>query len=149
MLHNHAELLDMNKYLLIGAILSFIAALAHIGCIVFGAAWYRFFGAGEQMARMSEAGSWIPALTTSMIVLVLLIWSLYALAGAGVIKVLPFTKLALCIITAIYLLRGVAFYPLMNHFPDNSLQFWLISSGICLFIGVMHLVGLLQVWNRL
>jgi hypothetical protein len=141
----------MNTCLLIGAILSFIAAFAHIGCIVFGASWYRFFGAGEQMARMSEAGSWIPALTTSMIVLVLLIWSLYAFAGAGagVIKVLPFTKLILCIITAIYLLRGVVFYPLMNHFPDNSLQFWLISSGIFLFIGLMHLVGLVQVWNKL
>ena len=36
---------------------SAIAALAHLGCIIFGGDWYRFFGAGEQMARMAEAGN--------------------------------------------------------------------------------------------
>ena len=28
-----------------------IAALLHVACIVGGPAWYRFFGAGERMAR--------------------------------------------------------------------------------------------------
>ena len=29
----------------------------HVGCIVFGAPWYRFFGAGEKMAQMADAGN--------------------------------------------------------------------------------------------
>ena len=57
------------------------------------------------------------------------------LVGAGAIKRLPLTKLALILITGIFLLRGVSFVGLMPMFPENSLTFWLISSGMCLFIG--------------
>lgn len=81
-----------NKYLLAAAICCFVAALAHLGCIVFGGDWYRFFGAGEQMARMAEQGLWYPTIVTSIIVLVLLIWAFYGLSGAGAIKRLPLTK---------------------------------------------------------
>ncbi|MGQ4584278.1 hypothetical protein [Lysobacter sp. F60174L2] len=36
--------------------LNAIAALLHVGCIIFGASWYRFFGAGERMAQLASAG---------------------------------------------------------------------------------------------
>ncbi|MBP58160.1 MULTISPECIES: hypothetical protein [Idiomarina] len=133
-----------NKYLLAAAICCFAAALAHLGCIVFGGDWYRFFGAGEQMARMAEQGLWYPTIVTSFIVLVLLVWALYGLSGACAIKRLPLTKLALILITSIFLLRGVSFVGLMPMFPENSLTFWLISSGICLFIGGLFAVGTWQ-----
>src|SRR5690606_39322494 len=75
-----------NKYLLAAAICCFAAALAHLGCIVFGGDWYRFFGAGEQMARMAEQGLWYPTIVTSVIVMALLVWALYGLSGAGAIR---------------------------------------------------------------
>ena len=34
----------MNILLVVAGALSALAALAHIGCIYFGAFWYRFFG---------------------------------------------------------------------------------------------------------
>ena len=34
----------------------------------------------------------------------------------------------------------------MPIFPENSLTFWLISSGICLFIGGLFAVGTWQQW---
>lgn len=135
-----------NKYLLAAAICCFAAALAHMGCIVFGGDWYRFFGAGEQMARMAEQGLWYPAIVTSFIVLVLLVWALYGLSGAGAINRLPLTKLALTLIASVFILRGVAFIGLMPMFPENSLIFWLISSGICLFIGGLFAVEACQQW---
>ena len=138
-----------NKYLLAAAICCFAAALAHLGCIVFGGDWYRFFGAGEQMARMAEQGAWYPTVVTAVIVVVLLVWALYALAGAGVIKRLPLTKLALLLISSLFLLRGVAFVGLMPRFPENSLTFWLVSSGICLVIGGLFAIGLWQQWSVL
>src|ERR687890_770316 len=100
-----------NTFLIIGAALSALAALLHVGCIVFGAPWYRFLGAGEKMARMAAVGHWYPTALTWGIVAILSGWSLYALSGAGVIRRLPFVRLALCIITSIYLLRAVAFAP--------------------------------------
>ena len=138
-----------STFLIIGAGLSGLAALLHMGCILFGASWYRFFGAGEQMARMAAIGHWYPTVLTAGMVVILSGWSLYALSGAGVIRRLPFVRCALCIITSIYLLRAVAFVPFHKYFPGNSTAFWLWSSAICFGIGLVHLVGLWQAWFRL
>eukprot|EP01035_Chromulina_nebulosa_P005432 gene5432-7363_t len=72
-------------WLLAGGILSAGAALLHVGCILGGPRWYRFFGAGERMVRLAERGSRRPAIITSGIVLVLAAWSAFAFSGAGVI----------------------------------------------------------------
>ena len=103
-----------NKYLLAAALCCALAALAHVGCIVFGGDWYRFFGAGEQMAQMAEQGLWYPTIVTSVIVVILCIWVFYGLSGSGAIKRLPLTRLALVGITGIFLLRGVSFVGLIS-----------------------------------
>lgn len=138
-----------NYFLIVGAALSGGAALLHLGCVVFGAPWYRFLGAGEQMAQLDLAGHWYPKAITSVIVLVLSVWALYALSGAGVIRKLPFVRLALCVITGIYMLRAIAFVPLQAHFPGNSMSFWIVSSAICFAIGIVHFVGLRKAWLSL
>lgn len=139
-----------NPLLISAAALSAVAALLHVGCIIFGASWYRFFGAGEQMARLAAAGSWRPTLITSGIVLVLAIWSLYAFSGVGLIPRLPFVRLALCVITGIYLLRGVAGFALASFAPgSNGPAFWWWSSAICLTIGAVHFFGTWQAWSQL
>lgn len=138
-----------NRFLMAGAALSALAALLHLGCIVFGAPWYRALGAGERMAQWDIAGHWYPTVATLVISGMLLVWSAFALSGAGMIRKLPLTRLALCAITAIYLLRGVASAPLKAYFPGNSATFWFWSSAICLGFGLVHLIGLRQVWARL
>jgi hypothetical protein len=138
-----------NPFLITGAVLSALAAALHLGCIYFGASWYRFFGAGEKMAQLAEAGSSHPTKITLTITAVLLTWSAYALSGAGVLPRLPLLRPALCAITAVYLLRGFAFYPLMKVMPGNSLSFWLWSAAICAVFGIVHLIGLKQAWSTL
>ncbi|MGR5213355.1 hypothetical protein ACPV4A_22680 [Vibrio rotiferianus] len=138
-----------NKCLIASSACCFLAALAHLGCIVFGADWYRMFGAGEAMAQMAEQGLWYPTLVTLTISAILCIWGIFALAGAGVIKKLPFTRSILVVTTSVFLLRAFSFPALMPSFPDNSLTFWLVSSGICLLIGSLFAVGTKQEWSRL
>jgi hypothetical protein len=138
-----------NKLLIAAAVCSALAALLHLGCIVFGGDWYRFFGAGEQMAQMAEAGHIYPTVVTLVIVFILTSWSLYALSGAGVILRLPLVRWVLCIIAAIYLLRSLAFVPLMPMFPENSVTFWVVSSTICFVLGLLYAVGTRQVWTQL
>lgn len=138
-----------NKWLIGAAICSGVAALLHLGCIVFGGDWYRFFGAGEQMAQMAEAGDIYPTIVTLVIVSLLTVWSLYALSGAGIILRLPFLRLALCVIAAIYLLRGISFIPLMPMFPENSITFWVVSSTTCLVFGLLYALGVRQSWTYL
>ncbi|MFY8350518.1 hypothetical protein AAEU29_08305 [Pseudoalteromonas sp. SSM20] len=139
----------MNIYLIIGGALSAIAALLHLGCIYFGAPWYRFFGAGEQMAQLAEKGSIQPTIVTSVIFIILTTWSLYAFSAAGAIIKLPLMRLALAIITFIYLSRGIAGFFLINHPMGRSPEFWLWSSAICLTIGLFYLIGLKQQWANL
>lgn len=137
-----------NPFLLAGGILSALAAVAHLGCIAFGAPWYRFLGAGEQMAQMDLAGHWYPTVASLVIAGMLFTWSAYALSGAGLIRRLPLLRFVLCLVTGIYLVRGLGFYFLLPYFPGNSPTFWVVSSGICLAIGLAHLVGLKQIWSR-
>lgn len=85
-------------------------------------------------------------MVTTAIAAVLGVWSAYALAGAGAIDPLPLAKPVLIGITAIYILRGVAFAPAVLHAGGHITPFVLWSSAICLGFGVVHLVGLVQRW---
>lgn len=101
------------------------------------------------MARAAEAGKIRPTLVTFTISGLLLVWAAYALGGAGFIAPLPLSSLALPAICVVYLARAAAFPLLRPAFPENSRTFWLVSSGICLFIGLIHLYGVILVWNAL
>lgn len=135
--------------LIVGAALSTMAAIMHLCVIVGGAPWYRFFGAGERMVRAASAGRAYPVIVTGAIALVLLGWAAYALSGAGVLAPLPLLKPVLCVITAIYLLRGLVILPIVLLAPHKANLFLLWSSAICLVFGGAHLLGLWQVWTRL
>ena len=139
----------VNIPLAVGALLSAVAALLHLGIIAGGPAWYRFFGAGERFARAAAQGRWYPAVVTLGIAGVLFIWSVYALAGAGIVPGLPFSKAALVGITAVYLVRGIAFAPLVLARGGKVTPFVVWSSLICFGYGMVHLVGLVQRWTVL
>jgi hypothetical protein len=141
-------LASINAWLAAGAALSAIAAVLHV-CIIFGgAAWYRFFGAGERMALAAERRSWRPTVITAGIALVLFAWSAYALSGAGIIPELPMRAPALSGITAVYLLRGLILFPAAAFAPKKVTPFVLWSSLVCLGFGVVHFVGLAQAWAK-
>ncbi|MEW8395995.1 MAG: hypothetical protein AB2707_07520, partial [Candidatus Thiodiazotropha sp.] len=134
----------MNRPLMWGGLLSLTAALLHIAIIVGGPAWYRLFGAGEALALLAEEGSAIPGAITALIALILLTWSLYAFAGTGLIRPLPWLKGVLMLITAIYLLRGMALLPAALFMPQTVDGFLVTSSLICLAIGLPHFSGTRQ-----
>lgn len=138
-----------NLLLVVAACLSAFAALLHLGIIVGGGPWYRFFGAGERLASAAEAGRCYPAMITAGIAAVLLIWAAYALSGAGVIAPLPVLKMVLAAITGIYLLRGLAALPVFVFSPTKMTPFIGWSSLVCTLFGVIHLAGLIQVWSTL
>lgn len=137
-----------NKWLVIGGWLSVVAALLHVGCIFGGGDWYRFFGAGEELARADEAGSWMPAILTAGIALVLFVWAAYAFSGAGHIRRLPLLRTALVIISAIYLLRGLFIIPVLLE-PQMRVPFNIWSSLIVLIYGIIYALGTRQAWPRL
>lgn len=140
---------ELNLFLLLGALLSASAAILHLLMIVGGPDWYRFFGAGERFAAAAAQGRYFPAVVTVGIATVLGLWSAYALAGAGAIHALPLLRPVLLGITAIYLVRGIAFAPAVLAAGGRMTPFVIWSSAICLGFGVIHLVGLIQRWPAL
>lgn len=142
--------MEGNNGLLLAAMGTALAAALHVGCIVFGPAWYDALGAGERMVRWSRGRRWRPTLITGAITLVLVIWALYALAGAGMLPALPAARFILPAITALLLLRGVTGLVIAGFRPGyNGVRFWIISSAACLMLGGLYLAGTLQAWPRL
>lgn len=141
---------DRDGWLLAGGLMSLAAAAVHLAAIVGGPDWYRFFGAGEAIARAAAAGSAMPAIMTAGIATILAIWGFYALSGAGVVRRLPLLRTALVIISAIYCLRGAfLFFPDRMGRPDLSLAFLLWSSAIVLVMGLVHAIGTARRWHLL
>ncbi len=138
-----------NLALILGGWLSVAASLLHIGCIIGGPAWYRFFGAGEQMATMAEQGSMTPALLTAGIAAILAVWAAYAFSGAGLLPRLPLLRTGLVTISAIYLLRGLALIPALAVNGAGVDPFVLWSSLIVLAYGLAYAIGTWTAWPHL
>ncbi len=143
-----------NGFLTVAGVLSFIAAMLHLAVIAGGPDWYRFFGAGEELAVMAEQGSIYPTLITLGITGVLATWGLYAWSGAGILFRLPFLRTCLVLITAVYSIRGLYgfFVPALSDHPSVTsvgVEFRIWSSLICLIFGVVHVIGLRQRWSYL
>lgn len=142
--------MDGFPWLLVAAEGSAAAALLHIGCIAFGAAWYRYFGAGQRVVRLAQAGHWWPPLMTAGITAVLVAWTLYALAAAGWHSPLPASRLVLSGIALLLLLRAAMGFGLALLRPGyNGRRFWMVSSLVCLSLGLAFALGTRQAWQRL
>ena len=140
---------EFNRWLVLAGSLSIFAGLLHLAIIIGGANWYRFFGAGEELAVMAEQGSWVPGAVTAGIALVLFLWGLYAYSGAGLTRPLPWLKTGLMIIAIIYLLRGLAVIPAMIFMPITIDTFLLVSSAISTFFGISYIIGIRQmIWEK-
>ena len=141
-----------NSWLIAGGVLSLLAAALHLAVIGIGPEGYRFFGAGEQMARMAEAGHWYPAVVTTGIATILTVWAAYAFSGAGVLPRLPLLRTGLVVISLIYLARGLVLFPAMilnPQGPGGITPFIWWSSLIVLAYGLAYAVGTWTAWPRL
>lgn len=139
-----------SAWLTFGGVLSLLAAaLLHVAVIFGGGDWYRFFGAGEELARAAEQGSPVPALITLAIAAVLATWALYAFSGAGRMARLPLLRTALVAITAIYLGRGLTLAPLLVIEPQAIGAYDLWSSLFVLAYGLAHALGPWRAWPAL
>lgn len=126
--------------------MSALVAVLHFACIVIGAPAFRLLGAGDRLAVMAERGHWYPSALALGIGAAFSVCAAYALSAAGVLPPLPMRRTVLGLFTGVLFFRALAFPLLRSVFPWNSTAFWLVTSSICLLMGMLHLVGLKQVW---
>ena len=137
--------------LLVSAWLVAFGALLHLAIPLGGPSWYRLFGAPERLVAMAEAGATRPLLTCVVIAALLGVVAAYGFSGAGVIRRLPLRRPALALIGTGLVVRGLGFVPLALWRPGMLARicgdcsqvnaFLLITSALCLFVGVGYLSG--------
>ena len=133
------------------AIILVLLALAHVGAIFGGAAWYAFLGAPDSLVQMARAGKRDPDVSAALIALVCLLWAAYALSGAGLVKRLPLLRTALVMIAAGMFVRAAGFIAVLAVSP-HALDFLcncngintmvVVTSAICLVIAACIAFGL-------
>lgn len=138
--------------LIIAAVFDFILALLHVAMLPYGSRAYAYFDAGEWMVSQAKAGSSLPHLMTLGVATVLTLFGVYALSGAGAIPPWPFLRLALVVLSGIYILRGLAFLPQLIMLARKSTRFSPKDVGFSLtslVVGLLHGTGTLAVWESL
>ena len=137
------------RLLLIAGVMTAAISLLHVGIILGGPEWYRFFGAGERMARQAARGFIFPTLVTAGIATTLACAALYAFSAAGLLRRrLPFTYAALALIAVIFLARGILGIPAVflidsayTHELRVRMTFMWVTSAISLAIGLGYAIG--------
>jgi hypothetical protein len=140
------------RILMLAGWLSAAVATLHVVIVFLGAPAYRYFGAGEDMARQAEAGSLVPAALTLVIAAVFTVFALYAFAGAGRLRRMPLLRAGLVAISAIYLVRGLSLLPELVKYAQDSgavLPRQLAFSFTSLVIGLLYLAGTVLLWSSL
>jgi len=96
------------KRLRLGAILHFILAIGHIGCLFVLDEAFDAYGIKELMHNMVIGHVWMLYALTICIALAFVIAGCYALSATGDIRRLPFTRTAIYVIIVLYSLRALA-----------------------------------------
>lgn len=135
--------------LLLASVMSFSGSILHIVVVLIGAPAYQFFG-GSELAMLAESGSLVPAAMTLSLAVIFMVFGLYALSGAGVIRRLPMIGIGLIVIGGIYTFRGLSIIEQTAQLilePESIQIHKLLYSLISLLTGCAYLLGAIKGWT--
>jgi hypothetical protein len=139
-------------WLLAAGWMSAAAAIAHFACIIGGPDWYIFLGAPRRFAYAAGRGELLPLGMAFTLGGMLSVWAAFAFSAAGTLRLLPLSRLALFMISAVLLVRGMGYFIVPNAQlwrPDLSQTFMITSSAICVVMGACFALGTWQAWPQL
>jgi len=120
-----------------------LIAIAHIICLLWADRMFELGGVAPQMQQLAEINSVLPYMVTIAVAVVFFVFGLYAFSAAGFIRPLPFLKLIVILITAIYILRGIG-----GLIMDNDSFLSVLYSVVALVIGILFLIGTESKWRK-
>ena len=95
------------KRLRLGAVLHFLIAIGHIGCLFALDEAFEAYGIHEIMYQMVSGRAWMLYALTIGLVIAFCLAGLYALSATGDIRRLPLTRTAIITIVVLYSLRAL------------------------------------------
>ena len=130
----------------LGGIINIAIAAAHVLCLFWLDPVLEWFRMDVYMDRHAAIHPSIPYLITALVAGVFLVFGLYGLSGAGVIRKLPWLKAGIYGIAAVYLLRGVG--GLIAEWILADVRIWDYFFSLCAIgIGLLYLLGGLKRWK--
>ncbi len=96
------------KRLRLGAILHFIIAIGHLGCLFALDEAFDAYGIKNIMYNIVFGHVWMLYAITVVLVLAFTVAGFYALSASGNIRRLPLTRMAIIVIIVLYSLRALA-----------------------------------------
>ena len=96
------------RRLRLGAVLHFIIAIGHIGCLFALDEAFDAYGIKDVMHNMVFGHVWMLYALTISLALAFALAGLYALSATGDIRKLPLTRMAIIVIIVLYNLRALA-----------------------------------------
>jgi hypothetical protein len=131
--------------LLVAAGCSAFVAVLHVGIVVGGPTWYRWFGAPSLAAKVEAGAPLVPTAMAFAVTLIFAIWACYALSGAGAMRRLPLLRAGLFVIAGIYLLRGLQVVPEVFNVSRGLIPLrYAVFSSFSAIAGVLYLLGVLR-----
>jgi hypothetical protein len=128
---------------LLAAGISLFGALIHLVAPWLGPEWYAFLQAPASVVASARAGGLLAPAGAVAIGLLMLLCSVYALAGAGRLRWLPLAPMVQGTVAAVCLLRGLLVLPYLYKFPERLWTFDVVASFVWLAAGLGFLVGIL------
>lgn len=121
-----------------------LGALLHVVVLVGGPRWIAFVGAPPAVVRSAEDGTLLAPVGALGIAILLTTWAMYAFSAAGMLRPLPFAKLVLGAVAAIFLIRGAIILPLLGRIDWNApAQLFSVGSSLFIFaLGCAYALGL-------
>ena len=139
-----------NIVLLLAGILSFCAAAFQL-VISLVPKWSAFFGAGDELVSKPL----VLLVLGAGVAVLLAIWGIYGLSGAGLIRPLPLLRLVIFLIGAVYIFRGLPILMKLLELvkilpPSGSMEL----PGLLVFLGaltagIFYWAGLAIGWKQL
>lgn len=127
--------------LILGALIAIGTAIAHTSCIYFGVECYRVQMAPDFVVESAQKGSYLAPIAALFISSIFVVFGLYAISAAGVIRKLPFLKFAIYSIGIISVIRGLLPLQLWLRHPDKVDNYVFNAGIIWLVAGLLYLLG--------
>lgn len=136
-----------NIWLHVGGLFSLAFAIFQVSGMFLPSSVIVYFG-GPAKLQMEHPASF--ALLCIVLGIIIAVMGIYALSGAGKFRRLPLLRTVLSVITIIFIVRGlliIRIIQMMIAFPERNVVRFFVFSCIAMFIGIIHLVGVIKLFK--
>ncbi|MFV0573521.1 MAG: hypothetical protein ACK5M1_14025 [Xanthomarina gelatinilytica] len=131
----------------LGGYINIVIAIGHLVGLIWAQQMFEVTGIGKEMNELAQTHSTLPSLLTIFVAVVFFIFGLYGLSADGKFRKLPFLKLGIFGIAAIYIFRGIGELMFDISQQNASPMTETIYSLIALGIGLLFLIGGIKKWK--